>query len=601
VAALATPRARTVIAISGLLAGAGGGLLLVTSGHLARPLAYGLEVAVIVVATVGIALYWAVRRPGNRLALLLLAYAACAAGLSLQGASSPLLHSIGVLFDAPMFWLGYFVVFAFPRGALAGALEKVLLAAVAWVLLTAFLPWFLFSPVVSGGAPLAGCTASCPSNALMIANKPSIANGFGTTEEYLSVLVGAALVLGVGYRLVSAARPRRRALVPVFVPVLLLAVPFVLFHAAGAGLISLGAEAYDRLGWFLTTGRVLLTFGFLFALWQAMLFAGLALETILSRLGQGDDPGRLRDVVAETLDDPQLELAFEVGRGSGFFVDSAGDPIHVGTVGAGRSATAIERRGDTVAYIVHNAELETDPELVKAAGQAVLLTLENGRLEAELRSRTAELRSSRGRIVAASEAERRKLERDLHDGAQQRLMAIQIKLGLLRDSIDDPRIEADLDEIEDDATAAVDELRSLAHGIYPTVLRERGLADGVRSYARVAPIRVDIVDEGLGRCAPNVEAAVYFCSIEAVQNALKHAGPGACVTVTFARSGKDVRFTIQDDGAGFDPAGASDGVGFVNMRDRIGAAGGELEIVSSPGGGTRIRGTVPDEAAQPVL
>jgi signal transduction histidine kinase len=541
-----------------------------------------------------VAVYWAIHRPGNRLAVLLLVYAACIAGLSLQGASDPVLHSIGVLFDAPVFLVGFYLVFAFPRGYVAGTLERVLLAAVAWALLASFVPWFFFSPVVSGGAPLAGCNANCPSNGLMIADRPGIAGGFGTFEEYLSVIVGAAIVAGVVYRLATSTRPRRRALLPVYLPVLLLTIPFVVLHAVEAQLVSLTPGSIDRIGWLVTTGRVALSFGFLFAIWQAMLAAGLTLETILSRLGRRRDARELRDVVAEALDDPELELAIEVGRGTGFFVDSNGDLMHVQRTAEGHSATPLQRDGETVAYIVHDAELETDPELVRAAGQSVLLALENGRLESELRSKTAELRTSRGRIVAASDAERRKLERDLHDGAQQRLMAIQVKLSLLRDRIDDEELIEDLDEIGADASAAVAELRSLAHGIYPTVLRERGLADGVRSYARVFPLGIEVVDAGVGRCTPEVEAAVYFCSIEAVQNAVKHAGPDARVIVRFARSNGSIRFSIEDDGPGFDTTAASDGMGLTNMRDRVGAAGGEIEIVSSPGEGTRVRGTVPD-------
>lgn len=595
-AALASPDIRLGIGIGGVVTGAAATVLVATSDHLLNPLAYGLEIGIALSGTVAVALYWAVHRPGNRLAALLLAYATCMAGLSLQGASEPLLHSVGVLFDAPMFLLGFYLVFAFPRGFVEGVLERVLLGAVAWVLLATFLPWFFFSPVVSGAAPLAGCTADCPTNALMIADRPGIADGFGTAEEYLAVVVAAGIVAGVLFRLATGSRPRRRASLPVYVPVLLLTVPFAIFHADTAGLISLTPATHDRVGWVVTAGRVALSFGFAVAIWQAMLFAGLTLERILGRFGRRRSARELRDVVAEALDDPALELAIEVGRGTGFFVDSNGDLIHVQRTAEGRSAMPLQRDGETVAYIVHDRELETDPELVRAAGQSVLLALENGRLESELRSRTAELRTSRGRIVAASDAERRKLERDLHDGAQQRLMAIQVKLALLQDRIEDEELAAEIDEISEDAFAAVEELRSLAHGIYPTVLRERGLADGVRSYARIVPLRIEVVDGGVGRCTPDVETAVYFCTVEAVQNAVKHAGPDAEVTVRLARSNGSIQFSIEDDGPGFDTTAASDGVGLTNMRDRIGAAGGELEIVSSRGNGTRIVGFVPDEA-----
>jgi signal transduction histidine kinase len=591
---LATRRVTVGVAASALLAAAGGGVLVATSDHLVDPLAYAVQISVLVAATAAVALYWAVARPGNRIALLLLAYAAAIAVMSLQGAANPLLHSVGVLFDAPIFFLGYCLVFVFPLGRFVGAIEKVLLAGVAWGLIVSFLPWFFFSSVVSGGAPLAGCNANCPSNALMIADKPAIADGFGTAEEYIAVFVAVGIVAGLCYRLARASGPRSRALLPVYVPALLLTVPFAVVHAAGAGLIHLDAKSFDTLGWFVTAGRTTLSFGFLVAIWQAMLFAGVALKEIVGQLDREEEAVHLRGVVAEALDDPPLELAFEVDHGAGIVVDSRGEPIDVTSVGAGRSVTALRRRGETVGYIVHDAALDSDPELVQVAGQSVLLALESGRLEGELRSKTAELRTSRGRIAAAGETERRKIERDLHDGAQQRLMAIQIRLALLGERIDDSEIAAELGEIAEDATAAVDDLRRLAHGIYPPVLRERGLGDGLRSFAMTAPVEVEVVDTGIGRCAPAVEATLYFCSLEAIQNVMKHAGPRTRVTVTLERRGNDVQFAVVDDGAGFDPRERSEGIGLVSMRDRLGAFGGELEIVSSPGAGTRIRGTVPD-------
>jgi signal transduction histidine kinase len=139
----------------------------------------------------------------------------------------------------------------------------------------------------------------------------------------------------------------------------------------------------------------------------------------------------------------------------------------------------------------------------------------------------------------------------------------------------------------------VDELRALAHGIYPTVLRERGLGDGLRALAQGVPLPVDVVDNGIGRCERTVEAAIYFCAAEAIQNATKHAGPGTRITVTLERRDDEAAFAVVDDGTGFDPAANPGGIGLVSMRDRIGAVGGELEIAATPGGGTTVRGRVP--------
>ena len=160
---------------------------------------------------------------------------------------------------------------------------------------------------------------------------------------------------------------------------------------------------------------------------------------------------------------------------------------------------------------------------------------------------------------------------------------------------DDPRLARELDELTADAAATVDELRTLAHGLYPTVLRERGLVDALRAAARGAAVPVRVVDGSVGRCAPAVEEAVYYCVLEAIQNTAKHAGPGARATVRLEQEERDLRFSVSDDGAGFDLARRHDGIGLASMRDRIGAAGGTLDIVSRPGEGTAVVGVVSDQ------
>ena len=588
---------RACVGVSVLLVAAGGGLLLATSDHLAHPIAYGLEVAVIVVLSGAAALYWVIHRPGNRTALILLAYAAVTAGVALEGSASPLLFSVGVLFEMPAFLLMYYLILSFPEGRLVGTLERVLFVALAWTGLASFLPWFFFSPVVSGGSPQAGCT-SCPSNPLMIADKPGIASGFGTWEDYFAMVVEAAIAAGLLYRLARSSRPRRRSLVPVYVPALLLTIPLAVFRAHGVGLLTLDAQTANTLGWIVTAGRISLSLGFLVAIWQAMLFAGVALKTIMRRLGQKQDAAHLRELVAEALDDPVLELEFEVSPGSGIFVDSRGtafDEAHVRD--GGRSITALQRDGRVVGYIVHDPALDTDPELLDAAGQSVVLALESGRLESELLSRTAELQSSRTRIVETAERERFRLERDLHDGAQQRLMAIQIKLALAQDLPAGAGLVDQLQEVQEDAAAAVEELRTLAHGIYPSVLRERGVVDALRSLALTAPIPIQVTNSGLERCSTPIEGAIYYCCLEAIQNAIKHAGPGARATVDLGRREGDIHFTVADDGVGMQMRSSADGVGLTSMRDRIGAVGGSLEITSAPGQGTRVHGAVPDDAS----
>jgi PAS domain S-box-containing protein len=208
-----------------------------------------------------------------------------------------------------------------------------------------------------------------------------------------------------------------------------------------------------------------------------------------------------------------------------------------------------------------------------------------------------ELRGSRARIVEAGAQERLRLERDLHDGAQNRLVAIQIKLALAREQAGAQAVATRLDEIIDDAEAAIDELRALGHGIYPTELRERGLEGALRSLAEAAPTRVRVIAESVGRHAPTIEEAVFYCVREAIQNATKHAGARAHITLSLKRRDEGVEFEVADDGSGFDPRQQASGFGLTSMRDRIAAVGGDLQTISAPAHGTRIRAIVPHRGA----
>jgi signal transduction histidine kinase len=225
---------------------------------------------------------------------------------------------------------------------------------------------------------------------------------------------------------------------------------------------------------------------------------------------------------------------------------------------------------------------------------AALTTLLLGALVSDRERLAVALRGSLLRIVETAESERLRLERDLHDGAQQRLMASQIKLSKAKDrAAAGEDLTAELSDIEVDAAGAAEELRALAHGIYPTVLRESGLGDALHSVAVTAPIRIEVHDEGIGRSSPAIEAAIYFCALEAIQNATKHAGPGARVEVNLTKRHKAIQFSITDDGIGTTTGALADGIGLVSMKDRVGSVGGRLDVVTAPGVGTRVEGTIP--------
>jgi len=213
----------------------------------------------------------------------------------------------------------------------------------------------------------------------------------------------------------------------------------------------------------------------------------------------------------------------------------------------------------------------------------------------ELRLAVEELRASRARVVAAADAERRRIERDLHDGAAQHLVALAVNLELARQLADsDPEaLRRLLDELGRDVRDALDQVRALAHGIYPSLLVDRGLAEALRQDASTVGIDARVETAELGRYAPDIEATVYFCCLEALRNAARHAGPGARATVRAWREGDALGFEVSDDGAGFDASAPLPGTGLASMRDRVDAYGGRLTLHSQPGRGTRVAGTIP--------
>jgi len=248
-----------------------------------------------------------------------------------------------------------------------------------------------------------------------------------------------------------------------------------------------------------------------------------------------------------------------------------------------------------VAGIVHDEALAYEPELIRAGTAVAGTALGSRRLVTEARAAMREVRRSRARIMTSAERERRRIERDLHDGAQQRLVALRIELELAEDLIrlDPEQGVRRLRELEQQVDEAIDELRTLAHGVYPPVLADRGLVEALRAAASRSTVPVTVSARAVGRYAPEVEGAVYFCVLEALQNALKHAEAAHRIEVVLDGSGSELRFTVRDDGAGMTTPVSGAGRGLANMRDRIAAAGGELDIRSTRQVGTAVRGRVP--------
>jgi signal transduction histidine kinase len=248
--------------------------------------------------------------------------------------------------------------------------------------------------------------------------------------------------------------------------------------------------------------------------------------------------------------------------------------------------TVTKRRGEQVTPL----EGKLMDDLAHQAG----LVLKNVGLTADLEARLDDLRASRQRLVAAQDNERRRLERNLHDGAQQHLVAIKVKLGLveLLTTRDTAKAQVTLQELKGDADAALETLRDLARGIYPPLLADKGLAAALRSQAAKATVPVHVTADGIGRYPQETEAALYFCTLEALQNVQKYAAAFA-VEVRLRDDGTCLSVAVTDDGSGFDRTSTTRGAGLTNMEDRLDALGGSLEVESCPGAGTTVRATVP--------
>jgi signal transduction histidine kinase len=252
-------------------------------------------------------------------------------------------------------------------------------------------------------------------------------------------------------------------------------------------------------------------------------------------------------------------------------------------------ALAVSKRQELTA-----AESRLLGDLSREAG----IVLKNTRLTAELVQRLDELQASRQRLVTAQDTERRRLERNLHDGAQQNLVALKLKIAMMKNlAAKDPgRAEAALDELTSDANEAIETLRELARGLYPPILAQDGLVAAIEAQARRTPVPVDVVGGPLPRYPQETEAGVYFCVLEALQNIIKHANATKGTVSIDQRDGHLV-FSVSDDGRGLDPERARSGSGMQNMRDRLEVLGGELQVESSPGAGTRVTGSIPVAAA----
>jgi signal transduction histidine kinase len=521
---------------------------------------------------------WATSSPANaRFGALLIGTGVIWSLTALAYSSQSLPYSVGRVVGWLMFPVVMYLMLAYPDGRLTGH-DRRLYGGLVLLIAVLFIGSALFVEAYPANAPWGTCGSDCPPNAfLVLDSEPALMADFvQPLRELLAVLLLTAIASSLVGRWRAATAPRRRLIGPVlfaslaFIGIL---AAFLVTRRADPDAAAVGTLATL---WSVSLPAMAAAFG------AGLLWRRIAVGEVLARLtaGLGDDvdDGRLRTALAGALGDPTLDL---VDPGS------APDGWREAAEARGQAVTEIADEGTLVAVLVHDRVLAGDAELLDAVGSAVRTALRHRRL-------TARLEDSRRRIAVTADLERARIERDLHDGAQQRLVALRIKLALAQELIDtDPAAAtAALDELGGDVELALAEVRSLGHGVYPSLLSDRGLADALRGVVAASPTPVHLEATGLTRHSKEVETAVFFACREAIQNASKHAPEAGGVWVTLSQNDA-LRFEVRDDGPGFTSPTSEGNGGLRNMHDRIEAVGGRLSIETAPGGGTRVRGIVP--------
>jgi signal transduction histidine kinase len=529
----------------------------------------------------GLFAWW--RHPDNRVGMLM-----AATGfvwlLSLVGGSDiPLLFTLGTAIGSVYFAIAVHMLLAAPDGRLHTRRERRLVAAIYAVTLLV-IPVFLF---VDPNQTL-DC-AECPENILLVAENDTLARVLGIVINGIGVL----LVIGVLFTLVqrwrSAAAPERRLYGPLYASGMALMVTLV-------ATLALSAAAWDseaaEVTWIVAMiPLALMPLLFIAAFVRARVVQGGAVGELIARLGETPRPGQLRDALADALGDRSLELVYWLPE-QRRFVDVSGRPFALPREGSGRAVAAVERDGDTIAAIVHDSTLTGARDHVRAVGAAAALALENERLDAELRAKLAELRASRERMLRVGLEERRRLERNLHDGAQQRLVALALSMRMARDKLhEDPEgAESLLVGAGEELESALEELRELARGLHPALLGERGLRPALETLALRAPVPVELQAVPAKRLPEGVELAAYFVVAEALTNVAKYAAANRA-TVSVEHDNGRVVVAVADDGVG--GANPEQGTGLRGLADRIAVLEGRLEVDSEPGRGTTVKASIP--------
>ncbi len=539
---------------------------------------------------VGAGLIAWLRRPQSRIGLLLVGAGFALLVRRLQYSDSSLVFTLAfALAELSNVFIAH-AVLSYPTGRLRDRIEVVLVR-IAYVLVVAFpMAALLFYDPRTTPDLFYGGFGGPPDSLLLVHGNDALFDLLRDSYRFAVFgALGLAFVALLVRRFVKASPPMRHTLLPMAVAGAAAGIR-ALLEAALTPFQGYSEGVEQALFWWQIAAQVAIPVALLVGILRAQLARGSIAQLLLEL--QQTPPNEVRETLARTLGDPSLEVAFWVPERRGY-IDASGQQVELPEGGDDRAVTRLDRGPEPVAALIHDRALLHEPELVEAAGAAAGLALQNARLQAELRAQLVEVRESRARIVTAGDAERRRIEQDLHDGAQQRLVALALELRTTQRRFGgalDPELEAVLDSSVGQLQRAVEELRELAHGVHPPILTQGGLPAALEDLAGRLPIPVAVLSVPEERLAPDLEAAAYFVVCEALANVVKHAQASA-VTVSLARVNGTLIVEVADDGVG--GADATRGSGLRGLNDRVEARGGRLRVKSVPGEGTRIVGELP--------
>jgi signal transduction histidine kinase len=532
------------------------------------------------------------REPGFARALI-------AAGLlwslsALAASDQPTLYSLGRVGQWFVDLAIVYVLLSYPSGRLTERIDRTLFAGAALLLGLLYVPTALLAEQFPSPAVWSKCISHCPPNAFAVGHStPALVQDLLIPlREVLTPAVFIAMAVVLTHRAWRSGPLLRRMYAPIAVIAVTRAVLLAVYF--GVRRANPGSEILEVLSWLYVVSLPAAVLACGAGRLYRRLFAASTLDQVAREVRNSTTPLHVRRALAEALRDPSLRILHSFPGDSGAWVDESGAPVtFLPTTTAEQQITEITSGSWRIA-MVHDPALAEDQALVRTAGSYALAALENDRLNVELRASLRDLAESRALRIAAEESERRKIERDLHDGAQQRLVTMRLKIGLAAEQLEghDPHGADVIRALGEDIDATIDEVRAFARGIYPPLLSQTGLREALRAVARGAALATTVHADRLGRYPAEIEATVYFSCSEALQNAAKHARGATGVTIWVWREGQ-LHFQVRDDGAGFDLQSTPYGTGLSNLHSRLAAVGGTMTVHSSPGEGTVIGGSIP--------